>query len=380
MAKILFVIGSLGLGGAESQMVALAQGLASRGWQCKLFVLEPGGSLGNSLHNIGVTVHDAGYASSDDLGLKLLKLLRALGRLIVLAARFRPDVLHAYLPLTNFLGAAVGRLTGVPRVITSRRALGTHQDRHPLWKRFDRLANRLSHLVIANSEAVAEDTVQRDRLARHKLKVIHNGLDAQRFEVAARHRNGLRRALGLDANTFGIVTVANLIPYKGHVELLRAIPRIQNTTKDLKFYLVGEDRGMRQTLQALAEDLKVASKVSFLGQRMDIPDLLAAMDLFVLPSHEEGFSNALLEAMAAGLPVVATDVGGNREALEMGRVGVLVPPRDFVALAASIERLIADDDLCLKLGRAASQCARAKYSMPAMVDAHINCYRMSNAF
>lgn len=374
-AKVLYAIGSLGLGGAESQMAMLMRELIGRGWHCELFVLEAHGPLRRGLEADGVVIHDGGYNSTAARWLKALQLARAFFRLWSLARRTRPDILHAYLPLTNLMGAVAGRMSGINLIITSRRALATHQSRHPWWKPFDRLANWLSHQVIVNSRAVADDTVARDRIDPTKLLIIPNGLDAARFDRATAKRHTMRQTLGLESGAIGVVVVGNLLPYKGHADLLRALPDIVHAEPTARFFLVGEDRGIGTSLMRLAEELGVSQHVVFLGRQEDVAEILAAMDVFVLTSHEEGFSNALLEAMASGLAVVATDVGGNREALEEDNLGILVPSRNPVALATAIKHLLAEGETRLHLGCRAQQCVRSKYTVAAMVDAHVALYQ-----
>ena len=386
MCSVLFTIGSLGLGGAESQMALLIEGLKRRGWRCEVLALDARGTLRARLDELGVTVHDGGYVSEAPRVRKVLLLIRALLQLWWRAVRLRPTALHAYLPLTNFLGAVAGRLALVPVVITSRRALGTHQDRLPLWRSFDRLANRLSTLVTVNSHAVAADTVARDGIAPNKLVLIPNGIDFSRFSEPLADRAALRTALGLDTPdgvTPGIVFVGNLIPYKGHADLIDAIAQLKPRDQPARFLLVGEDRGLGTDLAARACARGVADRISFIGSREDVASILAASDGFVLPSHEEGFSNALLEAMAAGLLIVATDVGGNSEALEDGRLGTLVPPRDPAALARAIDLLLDALSDSADTGTArnaeAARTVRKRYSIDRMVEAHIVLYRGGGA-
>lgn len=375
MLKILYTIGSLGLGGAESQIVQLIRELKKRGWHSELFVLEACGPLRQVLESDGVTVHDGGYDSTSTRWRKILQLARAFFHLWFIALRTKPGVLHAYLPLTSFLGSLAGRISGIPRIITSRRALGTHQDRHPLWKPFDRAANMMSHYVTVNSRAVGNDAMARDRVDPKKLCLIPNGIDAVRFERAAVKRETMRNAFGLDARSVGVVVVGNLLPYKGHADLLHALPHIANGKPATRYFLVGEDRGIGAGLMRMAKELGVSEQVIFLGRREDVAEIMAAMDIFVMPSHEEGFSNALLEAMASGLAVVATDVGGNPEALEDGNLGILVPPHNPAALAAAINCLLADGDARLKLGARAKKAMSTKYTVAAMVDAHVALYQ-----
>lgn len=371
--KILYGIGSLNLGGTESQMTLLIRELKRRGHHCELFALEAKGPFKSILDQDGVSVHDGGCDSTAPKVVKVFLLLRALVRFWLLALRVKPDVLHAYLPLVNFMGSLAGRAAGVRKIITSRRALGTYQDCHPNQKVFYRLANALSDRVTVNSDAVWRDVVCRDGIAPEKLELIRNGLDVGRFSRQEGGRDAARESLGLSRDEFGIIKVANLIPYKGHADLIYALPKVLEKWSNAKLFLVGEDRGIQADLERLAFSLGVSDRVHFLGQRNDVPLLLMAMDLYVMASHEEGSSNALLEAMAAGLPIVATDVGGNREALDDGLAGMLVPPHDPGALSCAIEKLLDDEVLRSQVAAKSKACAQA-YSIPKMAEAHIRLY------
>jgi glycosyltransferase involved in cell wall biosynthesis len=374
--SILFLIGSLELGGAERQMATLMRHLIARGVNCRLFVLESPGPVYESLKGIDLKIHDGGYCRKKAFLRKVLLLLRSQFRLLRHLAKIRPDVIHAYLPLTNFMGSLAGRLSGVPLVITSRRALGTHQDRYKGWRIFDILSFRLSHLVTVNSHAVGQDTLIRDLGNPSKLRVIYNGIDPTPFEAARANREAVHRALGVLLPMENVViSIANLIPYKGLPDLIEAAAIVTERMPAVKFLLVGEDRGIQKQLEAKAERLCISQKVVFLGQRLDIPDLLAAGDLLALSSHEEGFSNVILEAMASGLPVVATDVGGNREAVMDGITGWLVPPRDPDAMAERILDLLIDRGKAESWGRRGQDRVKEAFTIDRMVEAHMNLYQ-----
>lgn len=176
---ILYAIGTHMLGGAEKQLFMLAAEMKSRGHDVHLFTVDDNGPLAEKYRSINVRLHSGKFSGSGPKTLRILKLLRAQFRLIALAMRIQPDVLHGFLPLTNFMIAVSGLLTRARAVITSRRALGYHQERVPLWKPMDKFANWASNVVTANSQAVAADVKTRDGIAPEKLAVIYNGIDLQ---------------------------------------------------------------------------------------------------------------------------------------------------------------------------------------------------------
>jgi glycosyltransferase involved in cell wall biosynthesis len=273
------------------------------------------------------------------------------------------------------MASFAGRILNVPMIITSKRALGTHQDRNRGWRIFDMASFRFSHYVTVNSKAVGADTIKRDRGHAAKIRLIYNGLNLEAFTTTIANKREIREALHLDPNHKIVITVANLIPYKGHAELLRAAAMVNKRFANSIFLLVGEDRGIQKGLEQKAQELGLGSHIIFLGQRTDIPDLMAASDISVLPSHEEGFSNVVLESMAAGLPVVATRVGGNPEAIVDGETGWLVPPKKPKELALKIMDLLHDPEKAKKWGEAGRRRVEQNFSYEKMVAEHIKLYR-----
>lgn len=392
---VLFVIGQLDLGGTESQLVMLAKELKRRGWRVEVFSLSKGGVLAESLSRAGVNLvyglHRQNPAPAAAASAKqavepssapktrpsvkaMLVLSAAVASLVARIILLRPTAVHALLPLTNFLGAVAGRIAFARLVITSRRGLGYHQERWPRLKRMDRIANRLSHVVVANSHAVAADMAARDGYDVHAVKVIPNGLDLSRFDDIEKSRAETRRKLGLSPDETGIVIVANLIPYKGHRDLIQAFALASERRSGLRLFMAGQDRGIREALLEEAARLGVGSKVQALGSRTDVPALLAGMDIGVIASHEEGFCNALMEKLAAGLPVVATDVGGNPEAVSGMPGCVLVEARDPADLARGLLAVLDRMPEPLADREFRQQTMRQRYSIAAMVDDYERLY------
>lgn len=373
--RIVFVIGSMDRGGAESQLTLLAQQLSLRGWNVSVFTLERSGSLVSSFERTQIPLEDGGYRfQSGTKAAKMLALMRCQVKLIRRLRKDRPDVVHAFLPLTNFMGSSAARLARTPMILTSRRGLGKHQERHPKLRWLDWAANAFSHVVTANSHAVAADVEQRDGYPASRIVVIPNGLDFGRFAETQSRREEVRHMLGLDADHVAIVNVANLIPYKGHTELVKAFAVLAKEDFRLKLFVIGEDRGLAESLLDTARKLGVIDRMFLLGGRSDVPDLLSAMDLGVMASHEEGFSNAVLEKLASGLPVVATDVGGNPEALEGMPDCELARPMDSTDLARAMRRVLSRLEAVRLNGPERRRLVRERYSVDAMVDRYERLY------
>lgn len=375
---MVYVIGSLGRGGAELQLLMLMRGLSETEFDPVLFVLEENGPLREEVVAAGIPIIGGRYDSRAPRLLKIVQLLRAFVRLFGLLRSSSAQVVHGFLPLANFFAAVTGRLAGTRLIVTSRRALNTHQVRVPGWRYADRLSSQLSDIVTANAIAVRDDTLRREGGDPEKFRVIYNGLLAERFAAAAIRRDLHRRSLGMDKGETVLIVVANLIPYKGHADIVDALSLLPPRYR-LRLLMVGEDRGIGDALRQRAREKHVDSIVEWLGPRNDIPELLAAADLYVSASHEEGFSNSLLEALASGKAIVATRVGGNPEMLRGGELGILVEPRNPAGLAAGIEALLRDTALRDRLGALAAADAARRYAPERMIDQYMSLYRAQGA-
>jgi len=372
--NIFFVVGSLDLGGAENQLTLLIQHLRKIDHICTVFSLQGEGILKKKLAQGGVSLISGGFKKGD-LRRAPWKLIPAQIKLIKAIYRIKPQIIHAYLPLTSFLGVLAGRIFGKCIVITSRRALGKHQDRFPFFKPFDMAANLMSHCITVNSLAVKKDLLSRERIGDSRIVLIYNGIDIDRFRADSFVRRTWRSRMGVSDTQKVIIFVANLIPYKGHKDFLHAASMVVSQHPDVRFWLVGEDRGLQPELEQLAQRLNITIRVSFLGQRLDIAELLTASDILVLASHEEGFSNVILEAMATGLPVIATQVGGNSEAVVTGETGWLCPAGNPSAMALKMMDLLQDSEKALDWGQNGKNRVKSLFSVERLISDHLALYR-----
>jgi glycosyltransferase involved in cell wall biosynthesis len=376
--RILFVIGSLDSGGTERQMTTLIGRLQGLGYDCGVFALQTDGALVSTLVVRGIPVYSGGLQRGD-IRKAPWKLLWSEWELIRVIKGWRPDVLHAFLPLVTFMGTVAGRLCRVPLVITSRRGLARHQERFVILKPLDLVANKLSHQITANSRAVWQDTVKRDHVDPSKIALIYNGVDSSLFESTGPRRARMRKAFGLNDQEKVVIMVANFIAYKGHADLLQAAYLVLKQIPSAVFLLVGEDRGIEEELKKQALSLGILERVRFMGQRNDIPQLMAASDVSVLASHEEGFSNVILESMAAGLPVIVTDVGGNREAVLDGATGWLVPEKNPREMAQKLVDLLQDPERAKSWGEIGRNRVKELFTIDKMVQGHTDLYAWNKA-
>jgi glycosyltransferase involved in cell wall biosynthesis len=276
---------------------------------------------------------------------------------------WRPSVLHTHNPGANFYGALAGRLAGIPAIICTRHGEG--QSDAAVWFPF------LCHRLVAVSEGVRARLLSRWQVPRRRVVTIHNGVDAGR--ASSLPRAEARARLGLPEGVPVAITVARLAPEKDHLTLLRAAAGLRARLPELHCLLVGGGR-LEAGLRQQAERLGLQSSVLFLGQRTDVAELLPAADVFVLPSLQEGLSIAVLEAMSAGLPVVATAVGGNSLLVREGQTGFLAPPRDADALAKAMEAVLTQPERASQLGAAGRARVQAEFSVEDTARRYLDLY------
>lgn len=359
------MIGQLGLGGTEKQLVLLATGLRAHGVHTTVLVMFHGGPREAALRAAGVPVVHLGFRRREP-GRRWARLLfantAAFVRLVRRLRWIRPDVLHAFLFHSYVIAAPAARLARVPVLVAGRRSLGTFKEGRRLHLAIERVATRWTDLLVANALAVAEDTRRQEAVPADKITVVYNGLPDAAFEPA--------QPAPLDSALPVVLCVANLKQDKGHRYLIEAVALLGARGRPCTLALAGAGRE-RAALERQAARLGI--DVRFLGARADVDQLLARADVVALPSLHEGMSNAVMEAMAAGRPVVATEVGGTGELLR-GR-GVLVPPADPRAMADGLDRVLADNGFAERLARRARVWSRAHVHVDTMVDEHVRIYR-----
>ncbi len=367
--RIAFLIHTLEGGGAEGQLVEWLRALPSGEFQCRVSCLVKGGFHEAAVREMGIPIDLLGYSPMRRADGTLdwaaaASALPALWRLVRQLRRFRPQIVQTFLQMSDVMGAMAVRLAGRDRIrlIGSRRSLSDIVRLTGARGRVLRWAVRSADTIVCNSHAVAEDVVRHQGAAPERIVTIYNGVDVRRFESARSRRETTRAALGLSPATTAIGCVAQLRPEKDHESLFHAFADLRRGGRALSLILVGS--GPRETaLRDLAHQLSLGDAVRFLGVRKDVPDLMAAFDILVLPSRSEGFSNVVLEGMASGLPIVAAHVGGNPEALDDGRCGVLVEPCSREALREGMGKLLDNPPEAHELADRARRRAREVFSI-----------------
>ncbi len=370
--KVVYFIGTLGRGGAEGQLLELIERLDRERFSPTLVVLRKEGDHLARSEESDVPCHFLHFRGiiTTLYPPHLWKAVQSSLRLIRILEKERPHAVHGYLFVSYVTAVFFGRWTGVPLIITSRRSLGSSKTRHwtILHRLLEILANMETDAIIANSLAVKDDTVKCERVSPGLVRVIYNGVDVSHYSRNEEKALHLRKQLEIDDASPVIGIIANLIPYKNHRLMMRALVPVAEVCPSIRLLLAGRDSGIGGALRDYSRALGVEEKVVFLGEWKDIPAVLSVMDISVLTSREEGFSNAILESMAAGLPVVATAVGGSQEAVVDGETGFLVPSDDHEAVAEKVKLLLFDPEKRRVMGERGRARVREHFSLEKMVD------------
>ncbi len=348
--KILFLTTHLNRGGITTYIKTLALSLKSRGHQ--VIVASCGEDAVEELKESGICHLKISTNTKCEVNPKLLiAFLKA--RAIV--KRERIEIIHAHTRVTQVLGTILSKSIGVRLITTCHGFFNLNLGRKllPCWGR----------KTIAISEPVRECLINRMGISKDRISLIHNGVDVNRFKGT--NKKEAKERLGLnDAPVIGITS--RLSSGKGHQSLLQAAEIILKERGDIQFLIVG-DGPFRDRLIKIAEDLKIKEKITFAGKTADVLPFLQAMDIFVHPSSKEGLGLSILEAMALGLPVVASDTGGIYIAVRENRTGLLVPPGDYQCLADGIMRFLRDPSLIMKMGEEARKVACEEFGLEDMV-------------
>jgi glycosyltransferase involved in cell wall biosynthesis len=358
---VLYVIVSLTLGGSERHVLHLATRLDRTRFKPIICCLVETGPLFAVAQRQGISCICLHLTLTRRRIRSVWHLARGLAQLIRLMWRERVVIVDAYLYLSYVLAIPCAWLARVPVRIAQRRGLHTSKPPWPWRHRLEHIVNHMTSQLVANSLAAARDTAEDEGLPAGRVRVIHNGVNIPPDPVPGSAGHPL-----LPAGRRIILCVANLLHYKGHLELLAAAAALP-AFPDAALVFVGEGP-MRGAIENAAISHGLAGRVHLLGQREDIPALLAAAYCFVLASHEESCSNALLEAMAHALPVVATAVGGNPEIVKDGVTGLLVPPRDPAALARALASLLADPAAARRMGQMGRARVATHFSLGRMLE------------
>lgn len=348
----------MSVGGTEMNALRTAERLDPTRFKLSVVTLRGEGPLADRYAQIGVPVHRFPIYN-----LHSLATARQALRLASFLRREHVSIVHCHDQYSNFFSVASARLARVPAIISSKRWLHSSLS----YRIANGIGFRLSSRVLANSPAVARSLEADDRLSAKRVVVLPNFVDEAAFEPpTATQRTGWERELDLEPGARVVGIVASLSPIKDHETLLRAAAILASRWPELRVVVVG-DGPMMDPLKAVATSLGIRDVVRFAGLRPQTPSFHHLFELSVLCSISEGFPNTLVEAMAAGRPVVATDVGGVADAVRHDDNGLLVPPRDPQALAAAIDRLLSDRDRAQLMGDRGLARARGEFTAAVII-------------
>lgn len=354
-------------GGSEKHLLELATGMAGAGFRVSVFSLAEGAYASRFREAPGIE-----YRSLNVTRIYDAKGLSALFSLAGYIRRQQVDVLQSFHTASDLIGPLAARLSlGGTKILSSRRDLGyTKSARHV---KMQRLVNRLVDYILANSKAVKKSIMEKEAFPEERIHTIFNGIDPAPFAAATAARERKRAALGAGADQIMIGSVGNIRLVKGYDLLVEAAAAVLERNSAVRFLHVG-DGEMRGALEARCRELGIAGRFRFLGASKEVASFLAALDIYVQPSRSEGMSNAIMEAMAAGLPVVATDVGGNPDLVEHGVTGLLVPAEDSAALAEQLLHLAGQPQLRRELAGRSQDQLQGRFHINRMMDSYTRKY------
>lgn len=354
-------IQTLELGGSETQCVEVARQLKEEGYDVTVGCLRAGGPLKTKLNEMGLECVEFPVPGSLLRPNTIWQMLK----LVAFIRRRKIRVVHTNDLYSNLFAVPAAWLARVPVIVSSRRDLGRWWWYTPARRKVLRRIQSLSTRVLVNSEAVRQELITRDGFAPESIFVVYNGIDTEKFQLAKASRGKLLG--GISPNNKLIIMVANMhTGVKGHGDLIEAARTVREACPETRFVLAG-DGEMRAFFEEQVRSMGLTDMFVFLGHRTDIPELVSCCDIGVLASKTEGLPNAVLEYLAAGLPVVATSVGGVPEIIENEVHGLLIPPESPATLSTAIIRLLKDPQLREQLGRAGQERVQTRFNFSELL-------------
>ena len=369
--KLLHIIGDSRFGGAGRIILGLSRMAKAEGWEVDILTTDPTFQEAVRQHGLGLLNLDVIRRS--------IRPVWDLGGLLRLRSFLRREsyrIVHTHTSKGGFVGRLAASLAGVPVIIHTMHGLAFHE-RSPLFTRIfystlERIAAEKCNQIVSVSDFHREWAIDLGICKRSRIVTIPNGIADQRHPTAAALM--LRRQLGFSSEDLMLLTVARLAPEKGLECLIAAAALLRVQVPRCRVVIAG-DGPVRWRLERLAQQHGISDRITFLGYRQDVPDLLAACDVVVLPSLREGLSISLLEAMAAGKPIVASSIGSHVEVASQAHIAKLVTPADERALARAIADLLGDPRTMKDLGTNARRLFELRYTEQGMLSAYRELYR-----
>lgn len=354
MIKICYVIGQLSMDGAERQLYELVRGINKEKFFPVVISLSQGGYWAKEIRDLNIQVIEIPRKKNKEFA-RLIKLIK-------LFTTIKPDIVHTYMFPANCYGRIAAIICKVPIIIASERNLPEIGKDKNLYKIFvDKLLVRFSHGIICNSYKASDLLINKYSFNKNKVFTVHNGINVSDF-----YKQRFSNKNNLSPKVIG--TIGRLYPQKNHRLFLDMAKAVLDKSENgnIKFVIVGEGP-LKSELKNYSRKLDIENSVVFTGKRIDIPELLNNMYIFVMTSLYEGLSNTIMEAMLAGLPVVATDVGGNNELIVNGETGFLCTSNDAIALAEKIIGLINNEGKAKQMGGRGEKRIIDKFGIQRMI-------------
>ncbi len=372
--KIAYVIGSLATGGAERQLLELLKHLDRSRFDASLVLFDA--KTASRAEGLVSQVFSLGIPATDNARPSIQRAMLISSAFLRIARHFnqlRPEIVHAILPTACVLAGPAAKAARVPIVIGSRRSLPSQyrsDDRLPAA--VEKFSMRFLDQMLGNSAAVTRTIVNDDGYPGQCVDTIYNGVDTVRFKRSnSRH---WRQSMGWRPEHVIFGTVANFFSYKRHIDVVEAAAALSAPFPQARFVLVGQDRGSMPMVRARIAELKLEDVITIVPGTGAPEDVFAAIDVYICPSATEGFSNVLLEAMASGKPVIATDAGGNTELVHNGRNGFIVPVESPRSIAEAAASFLVDAALIASAGTESRALVEQNFSVTRMVERYHQLY------
>lgn len=376
MKEIHFIINSLEVGGAERHLSQVLPALKTMGFSITIIVLSNKAALKPVFDKAGIpVVLGANFDCLPSIIRKPLYLLTAVFRLMLNFLRNPKVIHHPFLPEAYMLTSLAARLIFFKGILVmSRRTVDDYQQRRPMWSKLEQYFHRFTKKALGNSEKIVQQLCH-EGFKSEQVGLIYNGIEMEPFQNLP-SKSELRNSLGFNPDALVFIVVANLYPYKGHMDLLNAFALIADKLpNNWQLFCAGRSVNTLENLENHAKTLGIDSHVRFLGSRTDTAKLFAASDVAISSSHEEGLSNSVLEAMATGLPLVVTNVGGNAEAVQDMVTGLVVPPKKPEILAKALLTVALDPKLRQTYGNAGKERALKLFTLQQCVQQYADFYK-----
>jgi glycosyltransferase involved in cell wall biosynthesis len=351
--RVARIVSYLNVGGVEKRLLAVLKRLRGD-FEVEVICIHSRGKLAHFFEEAGIPVTIIPFKS------RLHPL--SLYRLASYLRKRRVDIVHTHMYRPNVSGTVAARLAGVPVVVSNVHNMDHWDSKRQVW--MDRALSPWRDRVITVSESVRRDYLERVRVAPERVKVVYNGVEVQGF-FSNSAKEKIKKELDLSPSQKVIACIARLVPQKGHKFLLEGYRYVEEMRRDVILMVVGGGP-LREYLGSYSEALGLKS-VRFLGERADIPELLSITDVLVLPSLKEGFSNVVLESMAAAVPVIITDVGGGREIIDNEVNGFVVRPQNSISMGEIIRTLVARPETAVHMAGIGRERTEEFFSMDGMI-------------